>query len=83
MTKLAELDPDAFYRPEFMAPIMGLYNTELRRYCKESGLYTKLSNRRIMLNVDDAKAISQWIRDRKTAAEDWAAESEAEHDPFK
>jgi hypothetical protein len=81
--KLAELDPDAFYRPEVMAPILGFYSTELRRYCKQSGLYTQLGNRRIMLSVDDARAISQWVRDRKSAANDWAAKSEVEQNPFK
>jgi hypothetical protein len=79
--KLADLDPEAFYTPEFMAPILGLYKTELRRYCRESRINTRLSNRRIMLTVDDAKAISQWLRDRKAVAGDWT--KEVEHDPFK
>lgn len=54
--------------------------TELRRYCRESGINTRLSNRRIMLHQDDVAKIIDWVRERKTAADDWS--TEVEHDPF-
>ena len=77
MTKLADLDPDAFYTPEFIAPIMGFKATELRRYCRESRINTRLSKNRITLTVDDAKAIHQWIKQRNTPTPE-----EVEQDPF-
>ena len=77
MTKLSDLDPDAFYTPEFIAPIMGFKATELRRYCRESRINTRLSKNRITLTVDDAKAIHQWIKQRNTPTEE-----QRELDPF-
>ena len=77
MTKLSDLDPDAFYTPEFIAPIMGFKATELRRYCRESRINTRLSKNRITLTVDDAKAIHQWIKQRNTPTVE-----EHELDPF-
>jgi len=77
VTKLSDLDPDAFYTPEFIAPIMGFKATELRRYCRESRINTRLSKNRITLTVDDAKAIHQWIKQRNTPTVE-----ERELDPF-
>ena len=45
--KLSDLDPDAFYTPEEIAPIIGLKVTELRRYCRESGHCTRLGRQKI------------------------------------
>lgn len=53
--------------------------TELRRYCRESGINTRLSNRRIMLHQDDIVRIIDWVRERKNAS---ATLEEPEHDPF-
>lgn len=39
--------------------------TELRRYCKESGHYTKLSMRRIVLDADNIASIMAWMRDQQ------------------
>lgn len=76
-TKLSDLDPDAFYTPEFIAPIMGFNKSELRRYCRESQINTRLSKNRITLTVEDAKAIKQWVRERNTPTPE-----EFEIDPF-
>lgn len=76
--KLADLDPDAFYAPEVIAPIMGFKATELRRYCRESQINTRLSKNRITLTVEDAKAIHRWIKKRNTLTPE-----EIEIDPFK
>lgn len=71
-----------FRTPEQVAPELGITKTELRRYCRESGHYTKLSNRRVMLHEDDVANIIQWMLDHKSAAPSWAEEAEQEHDPF-
>lgn len=73
--------PQIFRTPEDVAPELGMSKTELRRYCRESGHCTRLSNRRIMLHQDDITKIIEWVRARKNAADDWAAE-EKEPDPF-
>ena len=69
-----------FRTPEEVAPELGMTKTELRRYCRESGINTRLSNRRIMLHQDDITRLVEWVRERKNAADDWA--KEPEHDPF-
>lgn len=69
-----------FRTPEDVAPELGMSKTELRRYCRESGINTRLSNRRIMLHQDDITKIVEWVRERKNAAADWS--EEVEHDPF-
>jgi len=75
--KLSDLDPDSFYTPEFIAPIMGFNKSELRRYCRESGINSRLSKNRITLTIDDAKAIKLWIKERNTPSIE-----EVEQDPF-
>jgi predicted site-specific integrase-resolvase len=69
-----------FRTPEEVAPELGMTKTELRRYCRESGINTRLSNRRIMLHQDDIARLVEWVRERKNAADDWT--KEPEHDPF-
>lgn len=69
-----------FRTPEEVAPELGMSKTELRRYCRESGFNTRLSNRRIMLHADDITKIVDWVRQRKNAADDWT--KEVEKDPF-
>lgn len=52
--------------------------TELRRYCRESGINTRLSNRRIMLHQDDIARLIEWVRDRKNSkAEETGTEPDA------
>lgn len=70
-----------FRTPEEVAPELGMKPTELRRYCRESGINTRLSNRRIMLHKDDIEAIVEWVRARQAKKDEWW--TEPEHDPFK
>jgi hypothetical protein len=70
----------AFRTPEQVAPELGMTKTELRNYCKISGIHTRLSKNRIMLLEDDITALVEWVRKRKAAADDWA--KEPERDPF-
>lgn len=53
-----------FRTPEEVAPELGMTKTELRRYCKESGHYTKLSMRRVMLDADNIAALVAWVKTR-------------------
>lgn len=68
-----------FRTPEEVAPELGMSKTELRRYCRESGINTRLSNRRIMLHQDDINKIIEWVRERKNAT---AATEAVQKDPF-
>lgn len=54
--------------------------TELRRYCRESGIHTRLSNRRTMLHQDDIERFVVWVRQRQDKADEWW--NEPERDPF-
>lgn len=69
-----------FRTPESVAPELGMTGSELRSYCRISGIHTRLSRRRIMLHEDDVKALVEWVRKRKDTADQWS--TEAEHDPF-
>ncbi|UYB35521.1 hypothetical protein N9A08_12935 [Arthrobacter koreensis] len=69
-----------FRTPEEVAPELGMTKTELRNYCRISGIHTRLSKNRIMLHADDIEKLVAWVRDRKNAANDWTAEPEP--DPF-
>lgn len=62
LIKLSDLDPDAFYTPEFMAPIIGFTKWEIRYYCRKSGIHTRLAKNRIMLDVDDARRLIRWVK---------------------
>jgi hypothetical protein len=77
---ITDLDPHRFYTPEEVAPLMGFSKTELRNYCKISGIHTRLSKNRIALDLTDIANIHDWVRERKRAANDWT--KEPEHDPF-
>jgi hypothetical protein len=77
MDRLGDLDPDAFYTPEFLAPILGYTKTELRRYCRESGINTRLSKNRVALDVEQARQIKAWVKDRNRPTPE-----EEEIDPF-
>ena len=68
-----------FRTPEEVAPELGMSKTELRRYCRESGINTRLSNRRIMLHQDDITNLIEWVRERKNAT---AATEAVQKDPF-
>jgi hypothetical protein len=69
-----------FRTPEEVAPELGMTKTELRRYCKESGFHTRLSNRRIMLHEEDIARLIEWVRRRKDKGDEWW--TEPERDPF-
>ena len=69
-----------FRTPEQVAPELGMSKTELRRYCKESGIHTRLSKNRIALHEDDIASLVEWVRKRKEDASDWT--KEPDHDPF-
>lgn len=68
-----------FRTPEEVAPELGMTKTELRRYCRESGIHTRLSKNRIMLHTDEIPKLVEWVRQRKVAADDWGNE---QADPF-
>lgn len=69
-----------FRTPEDVAPELGMTGSELRNYCRESGIHTRLSRRRIMLHEDDIKQMVDWVRGRKDKAAEWW--TEPERDPF-
>ncbi|WP_087874374.1 hypothetical protein [Arthrobacter globiformis] len=69
-----------FRRPEDVATELGMTPSELRSYCRISGIHTRLSRRRIMLHEDDVRALVQWVRQRKDKAGEWSLEPE--QDPF-
>lgn len=74
------MSTQVFRTPEQVAPELGMTKTELRNYCKISGIHTRLSKNKIMLHEEDIKLLVEWVRERKNAAADWT--KEAEHDPF-
>jgi hypothetical protein len=74
------MSTQVFRTPEQVAPELGMTKTELRNYCKISGIHTRLSKNRIMLHEDDITALVEWVRKRKAAADDWTKQEE--HDPF-
>ena len=51
-----------FRTPEEVAPELGMAKAELRRYCKESGNYTLLSRRRIMLDEENIVGLIAWVK---------------------
>lgn len=69
-----------FRTPEDVAPELGMTKTELRNYCRTSGIHTRLSKNRIMLHADDITKLVAWVRERKNASDDWTAEPDT--DPF-
>lgn len=69
-----------FRTPEQVAPELGMTASELRNYCRTSGINTRLSKRRIMLNEDDVTRLVEWVGQRQTKTYGWR--SEPENDPF-
>lgn len=63
-----------FRSPEEVAPGLGMTKTELRRYCRESGHFTKLSKNRVALDDENIEAVVAWVKEKKTQA--------AKIDPF-
>lgn len=63
-TQVKDLDPDAFYTPEQIAPVVGFKVTELRRYCRESGLCTRLTRQKITLDLSNIKALITWVKSK-------------------
>jgi hypothetical protein len=53
--------------------------TALRRYCRESGIHTRLSNRRNPLHQGDIERLMVWVRQRQDKADEWW--NEPERDP--
>lgn len=62
VTRLSDLDPDAFYTPSEVAPLIGLKVTELRRYCIESGHCTRVTRQKIVLDLSNARDILAWVK---------------------
>lgn len=70
-----------FRTPEQVAPDVGITKTELRRYCKQSGIHTRLGRNKIMIHEDDIARLVAWIREHRTTAGETA--EAPEQDPFK
>ncbi|MBT8162775.1 MULTISPECIES: helix-turn-helix domain-containing protein [Arthrobacter] len=70
-----------FRTPEEVAPELGMSKTELRRYCRESGINTRLSSNRIMLSQDDVERLMEWVRTRGESVGAWD-EEDSEPDAF-
>lgn len=75
--RLSDLDPDAFYSPEVLAPILGFTKWELRDYCRKSGIHTRLAKNRIALDVDAARKLVEWVKASKAPTQE-----ELEENPF-
>jgi hypothetical protein len=45
--------------------------TERRRYSRESGIHTRLRNRRIMLHQDDIERLVVPVRQRQDKTDQW------------
>ncbi|WP_416403461.1 hypothetical protein [Arthrobacter sp. LFS091] len=79
----AEVVGKPLYRkPEDVAPELGMKPTELRRYCRESGIHTRLSQNRIMLSESDIEKLLEWVAHRQAKKGEWWTVDEAEKDPF-
>lgn len=75
--RLSDLDPDAFYSPETLAPILGFTKWELRDYCRRSGIHTRLAKNRIALDVAAARKLIEWVKASKAPTAE-----ELEENPF-
>jgi hypothetical protein len=71
----------AFRTPEQVAPDVGITKTELRRYCKQSGIHTRLGRNKIMIHEDDVARLVTWIREHQATTRNTI--DAPEHDPFK
>lgn len=68
-----------YRKPEDVAPELGMTKTELRNYCRISGIHTRLSKNRIMLAEEDINRLLAWIKEHRTNSVAW---NELECDPF-
>jgi hypothetical protein len=71
----------AFRTPEQVAPDVGITKTELRRYCKQSGIHTRLGRNKIMIHEDDVARLVTWIREHQATTRNTI--DAPERDPFK
>lgn len=71
-----------FRTPEEVAPELGMTKAELRRYCKESGNYTLLSRRRVMLDEENIAGLIAWVKAKGPRPVDPAAIDLPEVDNF-
>lgn len=65
-----------YRRPEEVAPELGLYVTELKRYAVESGCHTRLARNRIAFDEDDVTALVAWIKENRAGAVQETAEED-------
>ena len=70
-----------FRTPEQVAPDVGITKTELRRYCKQSGIHTRLGRNKIMIHEDDISRLVAWIREHQATTR--STLEAPEQDPFK
>lgn len=54
--------------------------TALRRYCRASGINTRLGKNRMMLHDDDVERLVEWIRENPDKPSPWL--TDPENDPF-
>ncbi|MGO4856202.1 hypothetical protein [Arthrobacter sp. 2MCAF14] len=74
--------PKALFRtPEQVAPDLGMSATALRRYCRVSGINTRLGKNRMMLHADDVERLVVWIRENPDKPSVWL--TDPENDPFR
>lgn len=57
-----------YRRPEDVAPELGLYVTELKRYAVESGCHTRLARNRIAFDDEDVQGLIAWIKENRAGA---------------
>lgn len=74
----SERSTPLFRTPEEAARLLGVSKSAVRGYCRASGIYTKVG-KRVMLHDNDIPQLVEWIRDRKSAENDWTTEPA---DPF-
>lgn len=71
-----------YRKPEDVASELGMKPTELRRYCRESGIHTRLSQNRIMLSQEDIERLLAWLYQRQAKKDERWSVDEPEKDPF-
>lgn len=74
--------PKALFRtPEEVAPELGMSASALRRYCRVSGINTRLGKNRMMLHEDDVERLVEWIRENQEKPGKWL--TDPENDPLR
>lgn len=71
-----------FRTPQDVVPELGMTVTELRRYCKESGNYTVLSMRRMVLDEANIQGVIAWVKAKSPEPKSIPALSPQEKDWF-